>query len=303
MHNIQTLTVYLGSSGHTRDIYRQAAIDLGREIAAAGKHLVYGGMDAGLMGLLAQNALKAGGQVTGIIPDKLKDSERILGGLSNEVHVENLAERKRLMFLRADAVISLPGGFGTLDESLEVLYWANLGSHNKPLVLVNADGYWDALVAYLKTLPDFNPDFLIVVDHVSDIFAALDGWQPPSLPNDGPHALPHFEDEIEKDPDAPLIFDTPSIESSYFLITALGLKQLGKHIRPIGLLNTNGQYDALLDWFQTAHQERFITDKCLTLFDDAPKDAALHNLLSRQKAPDINLHTEKWGERRETPRD
>ena len=145
MNSIETLTVYLGSSGHARPIFKNAAIELGRLIGESSKRLVYGGMDAGLMGLLAIAALEAGAHVTGIIPRKLKDSERILKNLSDTVMVEDLWDRKKRMFKQADAIISLPGGYGTLDESLEMLYWAALNLHNKPLVLVNIEGYWDFL--------------------------------------------------------------------------------------------------------------------------------------------------------------
>src|SRR5690606_31937137 len=106
-----TLTVYLGSSGHARSVFKEAAAELGRLIAAHGKKLVYGGMDAGLMGILATAALDNGGHVTGIIPQKLKDSERILTNLSETVLVQDLWERKSLMFKRADAILALPGGF------------------------------------------------------------------------------------------------------------------------------------------------------------------------------------------------
>jgi len=164
MQNIQHITVYLGSSGTARPVFREAAMQLGALIADSGKHLVYGGMDAGLMGLVAADALAHGGEVTGIIPTKIKDSERILKNLTETILVDELSERKALMFQKADAVLALPGGFGTLDESLEVLYWGNLGLHNKPLVLINIEGYWDGLITYLRALPDYDETFLIVVD-------------------------------------------------------------------------------------------------------------------------------------------
>ena len=152
MNNIKTLTVYLGSSGFASDIYKQSAIDLGRMIAERDYYLVYGGMDAGLMGLLAKTTLEHNGDVTGIVPQKLKDSERILGNLSETILVEDLWDRKKRMFKMADAVLALPGGFGTLDETLEVLYWGSLKLHNKPLVLININGYWDNLITYLLSL-------------------------------------------------------------------------------------------------------------------------------------------------------
>jgi hypothetical protein len=295
MSNIKTLTVYLGSSGHARPVFKEAARALGRLIAQHGQNLVYGGMDAGLMGIIAQTALEHGGHVTGIIPQKLKDSERILTHLSETVLVQDLWERKRLMFQRADAIISLPGGFGTLDESLEVLYWGGLGHHNKPLVLVNIEGYWDGLIAYLKTLPDFRPEFLIVADTPAEALQKLAEW--PGLPAPvAPDHYPHFEDEIIRSTDAPIIIDKASVENSYYLVCALGLKQLAKHERHIGILNENGQFDGLLRWFDTAARETFITQKCLKLYDTAPLRETLEHALAEQKSVSIDLHKEKWGE-------
>lgn len=294
MNTIKTLTVYLGSSGHARPVFKDAAAQLGTLIAAHKKHLVYGGMDAGLMGILAQNALNSGGKVTGIIPRKIKDSERILQGLSETILVEDLCDRKKDMFLMADAVLALPGGFGTLDESLEVLYWAGLGLHTKPLLLINIEGYWDTLITYIKTLPDFDKRFLIVVNQVEDALTALNTWHAPPVVQT-PRHLPHFEDEITRGTDEPIIIRRATIENTYFIICALGLKQLGKHNRAIGFYNPDGRFDDLLSWFESAEQETFITEKCLRLFDVETDEAALREKLNDQPTVHINLHEDKWG--------
>lgn len=297
MNNIKTLTVYLGSSGHARPVFKNAARELGALIGKSGRKLVYGGMDAGLMGLVAISALKEGAHVTGIIPRKLKDSERILENLSETVMVENLWDRKKRMFTLADAIISLPGGFGTADESLEMLYWAELGLHNKPLVLVNIEGYWDNMIAYLKTLPDFDPRFLIVVESVDAVIPALENYTPMLPPLETPDSYPHFEDEITRSTDEPIIVDVASIENSYYVICALGLKQLHKHKRPIGFLNENGRFDALIAWFETAAKETFITQNCLKLFTVGTDEAALREALKHQDYIEIDLHEAKWGKR------
>lgn len=295
MSQYNTLTVYLGSSGHARPIFKEAAKDLGRLIAEHQKHLVYGGMDAGLMGIIASTALDHGGKVTGIIPQKLKDSERILGNLSETVLVQDLWERKRLMFTRADAILALPGGFGTLDESLEVLYWAGLGLHNKPLVLINTDGYWDLIAAYLRTLPDFKSEFLIVADNPREALEKLEMWpRPNAVPP--PENLPHFEDEIGRHTHQAIIVDDASVENSYYLACALGLKQLAKHTRPIGILNDKGQFTPLLAWLQLAARETFITQKCLVLYSEASSREKLDALIAAQKSVEIDLHGEKWGD-------
>jgi len=298
MNTIETLTVYLGSSGHARPVFKDAATTLGRIIGEHDKHLVYGGMDAGLMGLLAKSALEADAHVTGIIPRKLKDSERILGNLSETVMVEDLWDRKKRMFALADAVISLPGGFGTVDESMEVLYWGNLGLHNIPLVLVNIEGYWDDMIAYLEGLPDFDPRFLIIVDSVEDVMGALAGYQalPPVAP---PDHYPHFEDSITRETAAPIIADIPSVENTYYVICALGLKQLHKHKRAIGFLNQNGEFDGLLKWITSAAEETFITQHCLELFTIGTEENALREALKNQEYVEIDLHGEKWGAQEE----
>lgn len=289
------LTVYLGSSGNVRPVFKEAAEKLGTIIGESGTDLVYGGMDAGLMGILALSAQKAGGHVTGIIPKKIKDSERVLKNLSETIMVEDLCDRKKQMFLMADAIIGLPGGFGTLDESLEVLYWGGLGLHSKPLVLVNIEGYWDPLLSYIKTLHDFDERFLVVVDGVEDVMQALESFE--SLPETvTPPHLPHFEDEITRDTNVPIIVDRANIENTYFVVCALGLKQLGKHNRAIGLLNENGQFDDLLNWIKLAAEETFITQKCLKLFSSHEHEDMLHVILKNQEQVEIDLHTEKWGD-------
>lgn len=300
MNSIETLTVYLGSSGHARTVFKDSAAALGRLIAAHNKKLVYGGMDAGLMGILATSALQAGAHVTGIIPQKLKDSERILTGLSKTLLVEELSDRKKKMFLMADAIIALPGGFGTLDESLEILYWGAKKLHEKPLVLVNIESYWSDLITYLQTLSDFDPAYLIVAQSLEDIFPALNSWLPPVMPThtgEGVLHYPHFEDEIMRDTHEPIFIDKASIENTYFAICAMGLKQLHKTKRAIGLLNTGGQFEGLVKWLDIAAKETFITQNCLKLFTVGANEQSLREALKLQEYVEIDLHSAKWGEK------
>lgn len=294
MNNMNTLTVYLGSSGHCANIYKDAARALGAEIGRSGKTLVYGGMDAGLMGLLALSALEAGGDVAGIVPRKIDDSKRILEGLTQTILVDELCERKKQMFLMADAILALPGGFGTLDESLEVLYWGSLKLHSKPLVLINIEGYWDDLIAYIETLPDFDPQYLIIVEKVEDAIPALEKWEAPP-PVKTPLHFPHFEDEIGRATNQPIVVDIPTLENTYFAVCAIGLKQLGKHTRPIGFLNENNAFDGLLAYFKRASEETFITKKCLGLYASHENAQMLHSILDNQESIDIDLQKEKWG--------
>ena len=294
MNNIQKLTVYLGSSGRCRPVFKDTARKLGQLIGEKGKSLVYGGMDSGLMGIVATSALDANAHVTGIIPKKLKDSERIHPDLSETILVPDLWERKLKMFKRADAIIALPGGFGTIDEVLEAFYWADLGSHLKPVVLVNVENYWNDFIAYLETLPDLHREFLVTVNSVEDIFDALENWTPPKkeIIND---EFPHFEGVILADTAEPMIFDTATVKDSYCLATALGLKQLDKHQRGMGILNDKGQFDGLLRWIDLAQTEHFITDRCKQLFSVDTNIADLKKNVAKQSDIHIDLHNEKWG--------
>jgi uncharacterized protein (TIGR00730 family) len=142
-----SVCVFCGSNGGGRPEYAEAAVTLGRAIAARGLTLVYGGSNVGLMSCLAEAALGAGGRVVGVIPEQLVGWERAHRGL-NELHVvSSMHERKALMVSLSDAFIAMPGGFGTLDEFFEVLTWAQLGIHEKPVGLLNVAGYYDPLVA------------------------------------------------------------------------------------------------------------------------------------------------------------
>jgi uncharacterized protein (TIGR00730 family) len=142
MAAVQRLCVYCGSSDRVDERYRQAAVELGRVLAGAGIELVYGGGRVGLMGLCANAALAAGGRVTGIIPAHLHDAEIGHHGVSELIVVESMHERKRRMFELADAFAVLPGGLGTLDETFEIITWRQLGLHDKPILVVDVDGYW-----------------------------------------------------------------------------------------------------------------------------------------------------------------
>jgi uncharacterized protein (TIGR00730 family) len=150
MQHIRRLCVYCGSSGVVDEQYREAARELGARLAAAGIGLVYGGGRVGLMGLLADGVLVAGGDVTGIIPSRLRDAELAHHGVTELLVVDSMHERKRLMAEKADAFAILPGGIGTLDETFEILSWKQLELHNKPIFLVDIGGYWSPLRVLLE---------------------------------------------------------------------------------------------------------------------------------------------------------
>jgi uncharacterized protein (TIGR00730 family) len=146
---IRAICVYCGSSPGISPAYAQAARTLGRTMAENGVGLVYGGGGLGLMGEIARAVLAHGGRVTGIIPEFLSVKEHMLVDATELNVVDDMHERKRLMFEKADAFVALPGGIGTLEELVEQLTWAQLGRHSKPIVLVDIDGFWAPFVALL----------------------------------------------------------------------------------------------------------------------------------------------------------
>jgi uncharacterized protein (TIGR00730 family) len=150
MGKLQSLCVYCGSGQGARTIYGEAARTLGRDMAKAGIALVYGGGSIGLMGVLARAVLAAGGSVTGIIPGFLQARERPFDDLTEIIVTEDMHERKMLMFERADAFVALPGGVGTLEELVEQMTWAQLGRHQKPVLIANIDGFWDGFIKLLQ---------------------------------------------------------------------------------------------------------------------------------------------------------
>lgn len=143
---VRTVCVYCGSGFGKNPAFREAAETLGTTLARAGMALVYGGGDVGLMGTVARAVLEGGGHVTGIIPDFLQARENMLEAVHETVVVPDMHTRKRLMFERSDAFVTLPGGIGTLEELVEQLTWAQLGRHKKPVVLVSVDGFWEPLL-------------------------------------------------------------------------------------------------------------------------------------------------------------
>jgi uncharacterized protein (TIGR00730 family) len=145
-----TVAVYCGSRFGDSPGYTSAARTLGRLIAERGASVVYGGGRVGLMGVVADAALVAGGRVVGVIPQALMDREVGHAGLAELHVVQTMHERKQLMAERADVFVALPGGIGTLEEIYEVWSWQQLGYHDKPVALLNVEGYYDHLLAFMR---------------------------------------------------------------------------------------------------------------------------------------------------------
>jgi uncharacterized protein (TIGR00730 family) len=148
---LRRVAVYCGSTDGNLPIYLAEARALGTQLASAGLGLVYGGARAGLMGAVADAALAGGAEVIGVLPDVLSGKEIAHTGLTRLELVSTMHERKSRMAELADAFLILPGGFGTLEELLEVVTWAQLKLHSKPVIAINTAGYWNGLLAFLDT--------------------------------------------------------------------------------------------------------------------------------------------------------
>ena len=176
MAEMKSVCVYCGAAGSVSPAFRDAATELGRGIAGEGLRLVYGGGRVGLMGLVADAALAAGGQVTGVIPDFLDELEVAHPGVTELIRTGTMHERKMHMARLSDAFLVLPGGFGTLDETFEILTWKQLRLHDKPVVLLNINGFWDGLVALINHQAAENfvrPEHLSLFSVANGVEAAL----------------------------------------------------------------------------------------------------------------------------------
>ena len=152
MTEINSLCVYCGSRFGNNENFRLLAQNLGEILAAENIKLVYGGGNVGLMGTIATSTIERGGKVLGIIPSHLHEIEKSHEKITELIVVDNMHQRKRLMFDHSDAFIILPGSIGTLDETIEIITWRQLGLHDKPIVLINADNYWNPFLELLDNI-------------------------------------------------------------------------------------------------------------------------------------------------------
>ncbi|MEZ6053979.1 MAG: TIGR00730 family Rossman fold protein [Planctomycetaceae bacterium] len=183
---MKTVCVYCGSSVGSRDEYTQAARELGRLLASLGLRTVYGAGNIGLMGVLADAALEAGGEVIGVIPEALVERELAHNGVTDLRIVHSMHERKALMADLSDAFIALPGGFGTFEELCEMLTWLQLGIHQKPCGLLNVAGYYDSLIAMFDHATEerfLRPQHRKLLQVATDPAELLDRLQSTILPD------------------------------------------------------------------------------------------------------------------------
>ena len=184
-NEINNLVVFCASSSGSDPTFVDTARTLGRTIAERGSTVIYGGGKVGLMGTVADAALAAGGRVVGIIPHGLEQREVAHRGLSELIVVNSMHERKQKMAERADAFVALPGGYGTLEEIMEVITWAQLGIHRCPCAFLNVAGYYDAFFDFLDHAcksgllkPEYR-EMLLVEREIEPLFERMAAYESP----------------------------------------------------------------------------------------------------------------------------
>jgi len=183
---LKRITFFCGSSLGTDETFKLEAMKLGRTLANENIELVYGGADIGLMGAVANGALESSGKVIGVLPKFLKSKEIAHNGLTELIIVESMHKRKTLMNELCDGIIALPGGFGTLEELFEMLTWGQLGLHEKPIGILNVNGYYNELIQFLDKmvnqglLNDINRKMLLVSNNIQELITKMKNYQAPT---------------------------------------------------------------------------------------------------------------------------
>jgi uncharacterized protein (TIGR00730 family) len=184
MLNMKSVAVFCGSSTGSEKIYMEQAFLLGETLAKRNVGLIYGGAKVGLMGSVADGALRQGGKVLGVLPRFLQNKEIAHENLTELIIVNTMHERKTKMSALCEGVIALPGGFGTLEELFEILTWAQLGLHQKPIAILNINGFYNDLLSCLQTMVDkgflkaVNQSMLLVSNSIGDILHQMVDYQP-----------------------------------------------------------------------------------------------------------------------------
>ena len=185
---MKRLVIFCGSSTGTQGKFEPAAYRVGELMARKGIGVVYGGASIGLMGAVANGALEAGGEVIGVIPSFLKTVEIEHAGLTEMIVVESMHQRKAVMNELSDGAVALPGGFGTMEELFEILTWAQLGLHAKPIGMLNTHGFYDPLLDMIQRMTSekfLNPLFqklLLVSDDMEDLLEQMKNYSPVLVP-------------------------------------------------------------------------------------------------------------------------
>jgi len=184
---MKSVCVFCGSGEGNHPVYVEAARELGALLGRRGIRLVYGGAAIGIMGAVADAALTAGGMVTGIIPEFLNTREIAHTGVTELITVNTMHDRKMLMHEMSEGVITLPGGWGTMEELFEMLTWAQLGLHHKPIGILNVNGYYDELIAMVNKMeqtgflrPAYRP-MLLSANTITGLLEAMEAYTPPQV--------------------------------------------------------------------------------------------------------------------------
>lgn len=184
---MKSIAVFCASSNGTNPIYLQKAEEVGKTLAINGYRLVYGGASIGSMGAVAKGAINAGGEVIGVLPHFLDKREIAHLNLTELIRVDSMHERKLKMNDLSDGTITLPGGFGTLEEFFEIVTWAQLGLHQKPSALLNINGYYKHLIAHLQhmnkegLLKKKHIDMIIIEEEISLLLKQMECYTPPAI--------------------------------------------------------------------------------------------------------------------------
>ncbi|MCI3938457.1 TIGR00730 family Rossman fold protein [Chryseobacterium aahli] len=184
---MKSITVFCGSSFGSDEKYKEQATLLGQTLAKQNIQLIYGGANVGLMGAVADGVLQEGGKVIGVLPHFLQSKEIAHTHLTELILVESMHERKTKMNDLCDGVIALPGGFGTLEELFEMITWAQLGLHKKPIAILNIDGFYDDLIKLVQTMVDkeflkqINQEMLLVSDSIDELLEKMKNYQAPTV--------------------------------------------------------------------------------------------------------------------------
>jgi uncharacterized protein (TIGR00730 family) len=184
---MKSITVFCGSSLGTDEAFKKEAILLGETLAKQNIGLVYGGAKVGIMGAVADGVLQAGGNVIGVIPQFLRTKEVAHDGLTELIMVKTMHERKTKMYELSNGIIALPGGFGTMEELFEMLTWAQLGLHQKPIGLLNTNSFYNDLIHLIENMVDkgflkqVNLEMLLVSDNVNDLLIKMNNYKAPTV--------------------------------------------------------------------------------------------------------------------------
>lgn len=186
---MKSLSVFCASSDGNKAIFKEEAFQLGARLAKENIQVVYGGGSLGSMGAVARGAISAGGKVIGVMPHFLNRKEVALEGVTEMIYVESMHERKHTMNELSDGSITIPGGFGTLEEFFEMITWGQLGLHEKPTAIYNYKGFYNNLLAHLKSMVDFglikveHMEMLIAEERIDNLLSNMRNFIPPALPH------------------------------------------------------------------------------------------------------------------------